>query len=119
MADQDVLPGTGRAPAFNPMLYGLYRRFVDTARCGCGDKASPGHAHIEAGQWLRAIAEGIRVGECRRCGGDLMPRRPHQITETRTDYEATCRNDNCEWTCNAPCGRYLRYSSRLGERKHG
>lgn len=117
MPRQDFLPGTGRAQAFDPLEHGLYRRFLNDARCNCGDKANPGHSHIEHGQWLRAIAEGAHVGTCRQCGDYLIPQRPEQISQTRTDYEASCRNEECRWVCNAPSGRYLRGSSRLHERK--
>jgi hypothetical protein len=101
----DVQPDlTGRAPRFDPLKHGLFRRFKDDA------------GNIDHGQWSRAIAEGVPVGSCRRCGHDLTPRRPDQISPTRIDYEATCRNEECEWVMHAPGGRYLRYSSRLGER---
>jgi hypothetical protein len=94
---------TGRAPRFDPMKHGLFRRFKD------------GNGNIDHGQWSRAIAEGIPVGSCRRCGHDLMPRRPDLVSPTRIDYEATCRNEECQWVCHAPGGRYLRYSSRHDE----
>lgn len=102
---QDVLPGTGRAPRFDPLKHGLYPRFID------------GKGSIDHGQWLRAIAEGVPVGSCRRCGADMMPRRPQSFTATRIDYEAQCRNEMCGYVINAPAGRYLTPSSRLGERR--
>lgn len=102
--DQDALPGTGRANAFDPLRHGLYQRFVD------------GSGHVDHGKWLRAIAEGAHVGTCRRCGDYLIAQRPQQISQTRTDYEAQCRNDACRWVCSAPGGRYFARTSRLHER---
>lgn len=97
---QDVLPGVGQPDASNPRNHGLYRRFLD------------GNGNIEHGQWLRACAEGQPVGTCRRCGSTLIPRRPDQINDKRTDYEADCHNEACARVFNAPGGRVKRPDSR-------
>jgi len=102
---QDVLPGLPE-PRFDPRRHRLYRRFVD------------GAGQIEHGQWLRAIAEGQHVGTCRRCGDYLIPQPHVDVTSTRTDYQADCRDrDGCGFVCAMPGGRYLAGSTRENERK--
>ena len=96
----------GETPRFDSLDHRLYKRFID------------GDGNINHGQWLRALAERQWVGTCRRCGDYLIPQTPHQVSNTRTDYESVCRNrKGCGWTCYAPRGRYAQGSTRKSERK--
>lgn len=63
---------------------------------------------IDHGAWLRAHAEGRAVGDCRRCGQDLMPLTPENHGQGY-DYQADCRDERCGYTILAPRGRV--YSS--------
>lgn len=101
-----TLFGDEHVPAFDPREHRIYRRFID------------GAGHIDHAQWLRAMAEGTWVGTCRRCGDYLIPQRPQDISSTRTDYQADCRNvEGCGWVCSMPGGRYAQGSTRKSERK--
>lgn len=92
-------------PPFNALDHRLYKRFVD------------GAGLINHREWLRALAERQWVGTCRKCGDYLIPQRPYEVSHTRTDYEAVCRDKQCRWTCQAPNGRYAQGSTRKSERK--
>ena len=117
MPAQETLPGTGHTP-FNPLDHGLYRHLVDA------------EGFIIHTLWMRACAEGLFVGTCRRCGDYLIPARPDEVTNQRTDYEAACRRrltvqvvdgvrrlDGCGWVLTAVGGRTFARSSRWSERK--
>jgi hypothetical protein len=102
--DEPGLFGDGRT-FFDSREHKLYKRFLD------------GAGHIQHGPWLRAMAEGAHVGTCRRCGDWLIPQRPREVSASRTDYQADCRDEGCGWVCVIPGGRYLVGSTRLSERK--
>lgn len=70
---------------------GLYRRYVTDGQ-------------IDHAAWLRAVAAGQFVGECRRCGGHLAPERPEQH-HGRSDYTAACSGEDCGYEMTAPGGR--------------
>lgn len=99
---------------------GIWRRLVG------------GAGQIDHAAWMRACAEGSFVGTCRQCGDYLIPERPRDITDGRTDYEARCRNEHhaqgrgatrtvtgCGWTTTAPGGRIQRRSNLASARPKG
>ena len=102
-------PDAGRSKV-DPHDRKIYRRVLD------------GKGHVIHSEWLRAMAEGRPVGECRNCGHLLTPHRPWDVNSWRTDYEAQCqdRDDDpadggpqrCERIVALPGGRYLPGSGR-------
>ncbi|GAA1395243.1 hypothetical protein ACFQZ4_24050 [Catellatospora coxensis] len=98
-------------PRFDPTAQGIYRDLLVT-----GD----GVAHLHFRAWDIAIAEGLPVGTCAKCGAELTGqygRRHGRITW----YEATCSGrrgeggstvPGCGHEYAMPNGQVLRGSSR-------
>lgn len=75
---------------------------------------------INHGAWLRARAEGQRIGECPRCGSYLTADAPYERADGQHDYVAACRDkEECRYEMVAPHGKVLQGSALKSRRKKG
>lgn len=84
---------------------------VDPLRARLWSRVTNGDL-IDSGQWSRAKAASEFVGECRNCGGYLLPGSIIQVGRIEW-YEARCVA--CGHEVAAPGGRILRRSARWSE----